>query len=476
MKKSLLLVSLLSVALLPASLLAGFAAQVVEACDRPLPPPDGARAGQAGGPLPQAAGSAPMGTCPSPAGPGGDRMPPPPRGGDAKLEIRAATIAATGTATWRQRSFETRVVDTSNLLVTAGARLTLEGANVVKAGDTSSVDASSFNGQNAALLANEGGILTLRDSRILSSGSGANGVFVHGRNSQARLQRVDIRVTGDNAHGVMVAGGGMMKLDEVSILTMAQRSAAIATDRGGGAIDVAGGVWRTTGRMSPVLYATGTLNVIDGEGHAEDAEAAVIEGSNTINLRGTRLFGARNGAMIYQSFSGDVQGQQGRLTMRGGALTVASGPVFLVTNTRAEIELASVEMDSVSGVLLDARADRWGRSGENGGHARLAANTQTLRGKVQADRFSDVALRLGRDAVWTGSSKGAVSLALEANARWELDADSELATLSGADCSETGCRNIVGHGYRLRYDPAANPWARGRRYLLADGGELLPAH
>lgn len=402
-------------------------------------------------------------------------IPPPPPGSRKAVDIRGETMLASGSAVWAQREFSTRSADTSAVLVTLGASLSLEQVRVRKEGDTSSFDASSFVGMNAALLANDGATVNVRNAYILTTGSGANGVFAAGNGSNAHLAQVEIRATGDNAHGVMVAGGGSMSLEEVSIETSSQRSAAIATDRGGGTIRVKGGKWRTTGKTSPVFYSTGILEVDGGEGQASDSEAIVIEGSNSVILSRTRLLGARNGAMIYQSFSGDAQGQHGKLSMRGGSLTTASGPAFFVTNSTADVELQGALLETVSGVLAEARADRWGRKDANGGHLNLKVRAQTIAGALRTDAISDITLTLGKGASWKGSSQGRVAVVLEDDARWTLDADAYVARLEGADCASGTCRNIRSKGHVLRYDVAGNGWATGRTFILEGGGELRPA-
>lgn len=402
-------------------------------------------------------------------------MPPPPDGGAATAGIRGEHVLAGGNAVWAQREFGTRAADTSTILATRGAKLSLNQITVRKDGNTSSFDASSFVGMNAALLANEAAALSVKDAHIHSTGSGANGAFAAGNGASVRLDHVEIRATGDNAHGVMVAGGGTMTLNDVSIFTSAQRSAAIATDRGGGSIRVKGGSWRTTGKTSPVLYSTGMLDVSGGEGSAGDSEAIVIEGSNSVSLTGTTLTGARNGAMIYQSFSGDAQGQHGRLAMLGGALRVASGPVFFVTNASADVEVRGSALEAVSGVLAEARADRWGRKGANGGHLALRISDQVVRGSLLTDAISDIRLSLEQGASWTGSARGRVSVQLGEKAVWTLDGNAEVQAIKGADCDSGTCRNIHGKGHVLRYDVAANAWAAGRSFALEGGGELKPA-
>ena len=61
----------------------------------------------------------------------------------------------------------------------------LDQALKLASGNTSSQDNSSFYGQNAAVLAASGAAITLSDSTIATSGSGANGAFASGIGSIA---------------------------------------------------------------------------------------------------------------------------------------------------------------------------------------------------------------------------------------------------------------------------------------------------
>jgi hypothetical protein len=173
------------------------------------------------------------------------------------------------------------------------------------------------------------------------------------------------------------------------VSTAGASGAAIATDRGGGTIKVIGGTYRTSGQSSPGLYSTGAITVTGATIEAPGAEAAVVEGSNSIRVSDSSLTGSVNrGVMIYQSFSGDARGTDGVFTQTGGSLTALRGPLFFVTNTTATINLAGVKLADSSGTLLDAAAASWGTSGSNGGQVTVNAKAQTLTGSVVADKIS----------------------------------------------------------------------------------------
>ena len=140
------------------------------------------------------------------------------------------------------------------------------------------------------------------------------------------------------------------------------------------------------------------------------AEAAVIEGGNSITLTDTDLSSSKEdkwGVMIYQSMSGDADGTRGTFTMTGGSLqyTSTSGPLFYVTNSTGVITLKGVAVTVASGTLVKAATGNWGRSGSNGGTVMLTADGQTLAGNMLADAISSLTVDLKNGSSLTGGNQ-----------------------------------------------------------------------
>jgi len=276
----------------------------------------------------------------------------------------------------------------------------------------------------------------------------------------------------------MASAGGSLTLADVEIITgPGANSAAIATDCGGGTITVQRGSMTTSGRDAPGIYSTGTIVAEGATIKGTAAEAAVIEGSNSITLTNCILSGsAKCGVMIYQSFSGDAQGRRGAFTMNGGSLTTTAGPLFFVSNTKGIITLQGVIVAASSGTLLNASTGRWGRSGSNGGQAIFTADGETLIGDLTCDSISSIAATLQNNTTLTGSIKGA-GLVLDATSKWRVTGDSMLTSLTDSEgVSGATITNIYGHGHGVRYDASlpANKWLDHRTFALAEGGCLLP--
>ncbi len=286
-------------------------------------------------------------------------------------------------------------------MITDSGVLTLVDSTISTTGDTSSMDDSSFYGLNAAVLAESGSTVTLTNVEVSTTGSGANGVFATGEGTVINLTDVTIACTNTGAHGVDATFGGTLNLENVDITTAGNgASAAIATDRGGGMINVNGGTVVTTGTKSPPIYSTGVITATGGEMKATNSEAVVIEGKNSVKLTDTVISGAKNwGVLIYQSMSGDAEVGTGSFTMTGGTLTAAEGPLFYATNTKAVINLDGVTLANPAGILLKASAGDWGTSGANGADVTFTVVKQTLKGDIICDDISTIILILKKPLI-----------------------------------------------------------------------------
>ncbi len=427
----------------------------------PGPPPD-----NAGGPP-----SAPPGMPPGGGGPGG------PGGSRKPVKLSGAFTVNGTTQTVANKTITLDAEDVSGVYVLNGGNLVLSNVTVTTTGNTSSQDNSSFNGQNAGVLVNQNSRVAIFGGSISTTGGGANGLFAYGAGAFGSMTGGSIIATGDGGHGAMASGGGSLAVTNVVITTGRIHGGVIATDRGGGTIWVVGGKITSHGADSPGIYSTGDIRAEDATFIATASEGAVIEGRNSITLKNCDMTGAlKCGVMIYQSFSGDAEGQEGAFSMDGGSLTAAQGPLFFVNNTRGMIHLNDVKLAAASGVLVNAAASRWGRSGSNGGHVELTGDDQKLAGDINVDKVSSASVTLKNHSVLNGAVQNA-ALAFDATSEWNVTANSMLTSLTDADgLSGNTIVNIHGNGHTVRYKPTldANQWLGGKTWKLAEGGTLSP--
>lgn len=423
--------------------------------------------GSPGGSVSQS-GSAPGGA------PGGSSS------GSSSYTLSGAYTLNGGTASETGKTYSSSTRDVSAVYVTSSGDLTLTNPTIVTSGDTSSNDASSFYGLNAAVLATSGSKVTINGGTITTSGSGANGAFPTGTGSTILLNGVKITATGGGGHGVMATNDGTLILTDVDIDTTGANSAPLATDRGSGTVTATRGTVTCSGTDSPAIYSTGVITVSDATLTATGSEAAVIEGFNSITLTSSALTGGvakTGGTMIYQSMSGDADVGTGTFTMTGGSYTSTAGPAFFVTNSNAIISLTGTNVSSASDTLIRAAGtDRWGTSGKNGGTVTFTADNEKLTGSLVTDSISSIAVTLKNGSSLTGAINSA-ALTLDSSSTWFVTSNSALTTLADTGgISGSSITNIYGNGYTVTYDAslAGNRDLGGKTYTLANGGTLTP--
>jgi hypothetical protein len=412
-------------------------------------------------------------------GPG--MMGAPPGGGSGSYTLSGVYTVDGTTETVADKVITSKKKDVSGVYVVNKGKLTMTNPTITTSGNSSNEENSSFYGLNAIVLANKGGEVTINGGTLSSTGSGANGAMAVHEKAVINLNNVKIKATGGAAHGVMATLGGTINLKNVDMETYSRSGAPIATDRGSGTITAEGGHVTSEGAGSPVIYSTGVITATGLKGEAFGAEAVVIEGKNQVILTDCDIAGYKlDGVMIYQSMSGDAAMGKAYYTMTGGSLKAAAGPLFLITNTTAEVTFSNVKTENPSGVLIEAGAKRWGNSGSNGGKLNFIADGQELNGDIQVDKISTVALTLKNSSSLKGTVNAdgkakAMTLFMDRTSTWEVTGDSCLTGLEIEDgISGTTISNIIGNGHTVYYKPKGAKALGGKTYTLAGGGNLAP--
>ncbi|WP_234124334.1 hypothetical protein [Clostridium hydrogenum] len=419
-----------------------------------------------------------------PAKPGNGSAPGGAPGGSSSGATITGTAAYSVSGTTASKDGETYTATKANesgVIADKSSKLTLTNATINKtSGDTTSEDQSNFYGLNAGLVAKAGSTITISGSKINTATNGSNGVFATGSGSVVNVSDTTIATTKDSSRGLDATMTGTVNATNVTISTQGKHSAAIATDRGNGTINVKSGSMTTTGQDSPGIYSTGKITVEGATIKATGAEAAVVEGKNSITLNNVNLSGEKtNGVMLYQSYSGDAETGTASFSMTGGSLASKAGALFFVTNTDAVASLKNVKVTNSTDTLISAGAtSRWGTSGKNGGKLTFTADGETLSGKVICDKISSVSMNLKDSSIFTGSINAynklaKVTVSLDSSSKWSVTADSYVAALTDADSSLS---NIKSNGHNVYYDASnsANNWLNGKTVTLNGGGKLIP--
>ncbi len=351
-----------------------------------------------------------------PAKPGGEGF----GGSDQVTQGEAATNLTTD-STISGETYESTGDDENALRVT-GATVTLNGVTIQKsAGATSNTENGDFYGMNAGFLATDGANVSIKDATILTSAQNGNGIFSYGNQTTVNVENTTIQTTKDNSGGIQTTGGGTMNATNLIVTTAGNSSAAIRTDRGGGTVVVNKGTYTSNGYNSPAVYSTADISVKNATLNAENSEALVIEGQNSIYLENTDVTGNMSSTqgsssdnnvhnvMIYQSMSGDAETGTSVFTMKGGTLTGRNGDQIYVTNTHSKIHLEDVTIQNLDttgrllAVLGNDATRGWGTAGQNGGQVELTTNNQTLSGAIEVDTVSTLNFTMGKGTNFTGT-------------------------------------------------------------------------
>lgn len=231
-------------------------------------------------------------------GPGGDQAGGGPSAGGAPGGNSSGTVTQGSSATtlsedgtYSDETY-TSTGDDENALRIDNATVTLDGITIDKsAGATSSTENGDFYGVNAALLATNGATVTIKNATVTSSAQNGNGVFSYGSGTTVNISDSTITTTADNSGGIQTTGGGTTNASNLTVDTSGNSSAAIRSDRGGGTVNVDGGSYTSNGYNSPTVYSTAAITIKDAALTANNSEALVIEGQNSIDLEDCTVSG-----------------------------------------------------------------------------------------------------------------------------------------------------------------------------------------
>lgn len=360
-----------------------------------------------------------------------------------------------------------------NSVLVSGSKVSITDSKIDKEGDSDSGDSTSFYGNNSAVIAKDGAVLTLKNITVTTKANGANGVFSYGGSATTNNSSSDgttinisdskITTTKDNSGGIMTTGGGIMNATNLTVKTSGTSSAAIRSDRGGGTVVVNKGTYQTDGAGSPSIYSTANITVKNAKLIANKSEGVVIEGKNSVVLEdveltdnNTKLNGKSTtykNIFLYQSMSGDASDGEATFTAKNSKITTNKGDTLYVTNTEATINLSNNTITNTdkTGNFLRCQKDSWGNSGSNGGNVKLNMSKQTAKGNIVVDEVSTLEMTMEDESVYEGTINSdnkakSIKLVLDKTSKIKLTGDSYVSSL---DDSDTSYSNIDFNGYKL---------------------------
>ena len=366
-------------------------------------------------------------------------------------------------------TYESSNADENAILASGNIKTTLSNIKIEKTGDSDGGDNTSFYGNNSAIIAKDGAVLTIKNATINTNATGANGVFSYGGSAKTNNSSSDgttvnisdstITTSKGNSGGIMTTGGGTTNAKNLKITTSGQSSAAIRSDRGGGTVNVDGGTYTSNGVGSPAIYSTADITVKNAKLVSTQSEGVIIEGKNSITLENVELIDSNiknvksktyKNIFIYQSMSGDAAEGVATFTAKNSTITTNNGDSIYVSNTSAVINLENnkfINNDS-KGYFFRAQKDSWGKEGSNGGKATLNLTNQEVTGNIGVDEISSLVMNM-TSSTYKGTidaKEGEVTIKLDKSSKITLTGDSYITSLENADSTNS---NINLNGYKL---------------------------
>ena len=354
--------------------------------------------------------------------------------------------------------------DQNAALTEDGGTLVVTNSQLTKSGDDTNGDNCNFYGLNSILLAvGDTSKATVTDSILSATSEGSNGIFA--TDGATIFARGDtISTTAGNSRGLDATYGGTIVADSMDITTQGDHCAGVATDRGGGNVSLTNSTLSTAGSGSPLLYSTGDIEVENVTGTATGSQIAGMEGLNTTLISNSTLESTQtdrtasdpvaDGVIIYQSTSGDAEsttGEAATFQVVGSTLksAIASGSMFYLTNTTANVVLqdTTLDFDSSAAALVTAEgndSNNWGAAGSNGATVNFTGRSQELSGDAVADTISSLTMWLLDGTTWTGAativenaagstSEAPITVNVGSDSTWVVTSDSTASALNVAE-------------------------------------------
>lgn len=342
------------------------------------------------------------------------------------------------------------------LTVEVGSNNTAASATVESVGGGQSFGGSGevTQGTAATTISEDG---TYSGESYTSTGDDENALRVDG--ATVTIKNATVTSSAQNGNGVFSYGSGTTGASNLVVETSGNSSAAIRSDRGG-TVNVSGGAYTSNGYNSPAVYSTADITVKNANLTANNSEALVIEGKNSITLedcyatgnmsdtKGTSSSENVHNVMIYQSMSGDADVGTSVFSMTGGSLVGSSGDMFYITNTHCLLTLSGVNIvnNDADGALLrvvgNSASRGWGTAGSNGAQVEFAADGQTLAGDIIVDTISNLTMTMKNGSTFTGTinivdnAEGGTAVsdnaivAIENGCTWNLTGNCTLTSLT----------------------------------------------
>lgn len=365
----------------------------------------------------------------------------------------------------------------SVVYATNGAQLVLTRIHLNKTSGSLADPDRRKTGINSAVLADGGSKVTVEYCDVMLHTAQADGLTASGEGTRIIVEDGTITANRGASAAVCAINGGEAVVNKTDIKTYSNQSPAFYAYNGG-RVNVTEVNGENAGQGSPVFLSQGEIFaskcILKSDkwtiGSVDDGRLQLTDNELTA--------GGVSGFLIYGATSNEVKSS---LTLTKNKITVAEGPLFLVTNVNeADITVSGNKISSKSKELMSVRSDDWGLKGKNGGHAVLNVEKQSLTGEINVDSISSVLVNLRKGGKLNGSINkvenrcAQVRVKLGAGSTWTAKGDCYLTSVEFDQPLAKGLKQLKGN-HTIYYDPSdpANAPLEGKEHKTG-GGRLCP--
>ncbi|KAL2844856.1 hypothetical protein BJX68DRAFT_269392 [Aspergillus pseudodeflectus] len=392
--------------------------------------------------------------------------------------------------TFQHTTLKTDKNDTSVLVATKGADVSVQNTDIIKFGYYSNLIQSSFYGVNAAVLVANNSRIHLSDVNITTHNGAAN-VFAYGTDTVAYIDNAWLYSSGPTSHALYAAGNGTVHGKNIHTFSGGNRCSAFSGDTPAGYVYVEDSIAHTTGIGSAIGFAVKHLNFTNVIGYAEQAPVLFTIGEGEAVATNCDLTGGLLGGAVTFSISKDTQAYPFELTLVNTKLKVlGDGPGLWYGSVYANTYVQSSQILAESGILAVANfstiteAFNFYTGYETSGNivatadSRVYVEESALSGDLVAYNGSTLGFSFKEHSYWSGRAyigygDAELGVSLDKTSIWNVTGNTALKNFTNAD---TSFSNVKSNGFSITYDrhAPANKALKGKTIKLAGGGTVSP--
>lgn len=365
----------------------------------------------------------------------------------------------------------------SVVYATNGAELILTKLRMNKTSGGVSDPGRRNSGINSVLLADGGSDVMVEYCDVSSHTAQADGVSATGNDTKVKIIEGRVVMSRAGSSAVNALNGSKIDIFKTEVNTQSNQSPSFYTYNEG-VLDVAEAFGTSSGQASPLFYSSGILNATKCRMSASKWTIGNVDGGTMTLQKNEVKAGGYCGFLLYGV---NYSEGEGALTLTKNEITVDEGPLFIVTNTHATINVTGRnKISKKDDDLMYVKSDEWGVKGQNGGHASLYVGKQALSGNIKVDSISSMYLELQKGGSLNGRINAVenrcaeVRVKLDAGSKWTSRGESYITSIVFAQPVEKGLKQLKGN-HTIYYDPSdpENAPLGGKEYKTG-GGKLLP--